>query len=172
VGTVGTPMTDYNADFIPLSIGSASQRASGRLTLNYHAKSGVYVNGTSAYTWRDNVTLDRTSYYTDGQLFYGDQVAMPDVFDYAVSVGYVSRRLELPITFSQQVTRGGGDIRRQDMPFVSNKMDVTRLDINALYYLPKLERLGLKLGITRTLRGRNVGESTTLQGGLLYIFSF
>jgi hypothetical protein len=172
VGTLGTPMADYNADFIPLSIGSASQRASGRLTLSYNGKSGLYLNGTSAYTWRGNVTLDRSSYYADGRLFYGDQVAMPDVFDYAISVGYVTRRLELPVTFSQQVTRGGGDIRRQDMPFVSNKMDVTRIDINALYYLPKLENLGLKFGVTRTLRGRNVGESTTLQGGLLYIFNF
>jgi len=172
VGAVGTPLADYTPDFYPLSIGSRSQRASGRLTLNYNPKSGLYLNATSAYTWRGNVTLDRTSYYTDGRLFYGDQVTMPDVFDYTVSAGYVKGRLELPISFSQQVTRGGGDIRRQDMPFVSNKMDMSRIDVNALFYVPPLRNLGLKLGVARTIRGRNVGESTTVQAGLLYIFQF
>jgi hypothetical protein len=33
----------------------------------------------------------------------------------------------VPITFSQQTTLGGGDIRRQDMPFVSNRMNLSRI---------------------------------------------
>ena len=172
VGAVGAPLSDYTPDFYPLSLGSASKRASGRLTLNYTSRRGLYLNGTTAYTWRDDVHLDRTSYYTGGQLVYGTQVPMPDVFDYSVSFGYSSGRLELPITFSQQVTRGGSDIRRQDMPFVSNKMDASRIDVTALYYLPKLENLGLRLAAARTLRGRNVGQSTTLQAGFLYVFHF
>ena len=61
---------------------------SGRLTLSFHAKRGWFLDGSSAYTWRDNVTLDRAAYFTDDQLFFSDQVAMPDVFDYTLSAGY------------------------------------------------------------------------------------
>jgi hypothetical protein len=70
------------------------------------------------------------------------------------------------------VTRGGSDIRRQDMPFVSNKMDMSRVDVAALYYLPGLDNLAIRLAAARTLRGRNVGRSTTVQAGFLYVFHF
>lgn len=172
VGSVAAPLSDYTPDFCPLSLGSASRRASGRLTLNYTSRGGLYLNGSGGYTWRDNVTLDRSTYYTDGQLVYSDQVPMPDVYDYTFSIGFSKRRLQVPISFSKQVTRGGGDIRRQDMPFVSNRMNASRLDAAVLYYLPRLQNLGLRLAGTRTLSGRNVGQSTTLQAGLLYIFHF
>jgi hypothetical protein len=97
---------------------------------------------------------------------------MPDVYDYAFSIGYTRGRLIAPVTFTRQVTRGGVDIRRQDMPFVSNRMNASRLDASVLYYLPGIKDLGIRLAGTRTLSGRNVGQSTTLQAGLLYVFHF
>ena len=172
VGSVATPLSDYTPDFYPLSLGSASRRASGRATLNYTSRHGLYLNGTGGYTWRDDVTLDRSTYYTDGQLFYSNQVAMPDVYDYAFSIGFSKGRTLIPISFSKMVTRGGGDIRRQDMPFVSNRMNASRLDASVLYYLPRAKDLGLRFAATRTLSGRNVGQSTTLSAGLLYVFHF
>ena len=172
VGSVAVPMSDYTPDFYPMSLGSASRRASGRVTLNYTSRGGLYLNGTGAYTWRDNVTLDRDTYFDGGRLVYSNQVAMPDVYDYAFSVGYTRGRMIAPVTFSKQVTRGGVDIRRQDMPFVSNRMNAARLDASILYYLPRMRDLGLRLAATRTLSGRNVGQSTTLQAGVLYVFHF
>ena len=172
VGAVGVPMSDYTPDFYPLSLGSHSRRASGRATLNYTSGGGLYVNGTGGYTWRDNVTLDRSSYYTDGRLIYSNEVAMPDVYDLGFSVGYNRGRILAPLTYMRQVTRGGDDIRRQDMPFVSNRMNASRIDASILYYLPQLPDLGVKLAATRTLTGRNVGRSTTLQAGVLYVFHF
>ena len=97
---------------------------------------------------------------------------MPDVYDYTFSIGYSKGRTLIPISFSQQVTRGGSDIRRQDMPFVSNRMNASRLDASVLYYLPQLNNLGVRFAATRTLSGRNVGQSTTLSAGLLYVFHF
>lgn len=172
VGSFSRALTDYTPDFYPLSIGSASQRYSGRATLNYTAGSGLYVNGTGAYTWRDDVTIDRASFFSDGRLHYGSVVPMPSVYDYSVSFGYNRGRTLLPITFSRQVTRGGGDIRRQDMPFVSDRMNMSKLDATLLYYPQRAQNLGLRLGVTRTLSGRNVGQSTALQAGLLYVFHF
>lgn len=172
VGSVAAPLSDYTPDFYPLSLGSASRRASGRVTLNYTSRGGLYLNGSGAYTWRDSVELDRSTYLADGHLVYSNQVPMPDVYDLAFSAGYTRGRLIAPMTFSKQVTRGGGDIRRQDAPFVSNRMNASRLDASILYYLPGIRDLGVRLAGTRTLSGRNVGQSTTLQAGILYVFHF
>ena len=128
--------------------------------------------GTGAYTWRDKVKLDRPYYYTNGQLFFSDEVAMPDVIEYTFRAGYSKHGLYVPISFSQQITAGGGDIRRQDMPFVSNRMDASRVDALAMYYLQKPKNLAVRLGATCAVSGRNVGQSTTLLAGLLYTVKF
>jgi hypothetical protein len=163
VGAAGIPASNYEPDFLPLSIGLASRRFSGRFTLNVQAHQGWFLTGSSAYTWRTKVTLDRPAYYTNGQLLLSDQVAMPDVFDYTVSAGYQRGRLCVPISLSQQRTLGGGDIRRQDMPFVSNRMNFVKVEGLVMYR-------GILLGISRIVSGRNVGQATTLRSGLFYTF--
>jgi len=172
VASASTPASDYVPDFLPMSIGLGSSSVAGRLTLSFRAKRGWFLDGSGAYTWRGNVGLDRSSYYTDGQLFLSDEVAMPDVFDYMISAGYQDRRFNIPISFRQQFTRGGGDIRRQDMPFVSNNMDYSRLEATAMYWPGKPRNLGVKLGAAYTVDGRNVGRATTLLAGLLYTIHF
>ena len=168
VASAGLPLTDYTPDFAPLSIGSGSKRVSGRFTLNTHAESGLYLNGSTAYTWRGGVKLDRPYYYTDGELFFTDEVDMPNVLDYVVSGGYMKRGVMATASFSQQHTLGGGDIRRQDMPFVSNRMNFSRVNAMVMAPIPKLHRLSFELAWGYTVRGRNVGQATTLTGGLLY----
>jgi hypothetical protein len=172
VVAAGTPASDYVADFLPMSIGMGSRRLSGRLTAQFHAKKGWFLRGTGAYTWRGRVTLDRPAYFTDGQLHMSDEVAMPDVFDYSVSAGYLSKGLHVPVSFSQQFTLGGGDIRRQDMPFVADRMNVSRLDAVVMYYLPKPANFSVRLGAMHTLSGRNVGKATAFAGGLFYQIHF
>jgi hypothetical protein len=97
---------------------------------------------------------------------------MPDVFDYTASAGYLDRRLHAPVYFTQQYTRGGGDIRRQDMPFVSNRMNFSKIGAFAQYWLPSPRNLSVRLEANHTLNGRNVGQSTTLTAGVFYIFHF
>lgn len=171
VGAAGIPAGNYTPDFLPLSIGLASRQFSGRFTLNFQAHEGWFLNGSAAYTWRTKVTLDRLAYYTNGQLYLSNEVAMPAVFDYTVSAGYHVGRLTIPISLSQQRTLGGGDIRRQDMPFVSNRMDFVRLEGLAMYAVPA-PQLGVRIGLSRIVSGRNVGQSTTLTGGLFHTFHF
>lgn len=173
VASAGLPVSDYTPDFLPLSIGSASHRFSGRLTLRFEAKRGWFVDGSAAYTWRGNVKLDRPAYYTDGRLFLSDEVAMPDVFNYTISAGYRKPGLLIPISFSEQSTLGGGDIRRQDAPFVSNRMNFSKLDALVMYSLPsKWKDLAVRVAATYTVSGRNVGQATTLTAGVLYTFHF
>jgi len=162
-GAAGIPASNYVPDFLPLSIGLASRQFSARFTLNFQAHRGWFVTGSAAHTWRANVKLDRPSYYTNGQLYLSNEVAMPDVFDYTVTAGYQRGRLCIPISLSQQRTLGGGDIRRQDMPFVSNRMDFVKVGALVMYR-------GIRLGGSRVVSGRNVGQATTLTGGLFYAF--
>lgn len=167
-----TPLTNYTPDFLPLSIGLGSRRVAARMTGHFRSRRGWFVNATSAYTWRDGVQLDRPYYYTDGRLTFSDRVKMPRVLDYALSSGYIRRDLVLSASFTQQRTQGGGDIRRQDMPFLSNRMNFSRVGAWAKIPLPKHEDLAVVAGYSYVVNGRNVGQSSTLTIGLVYLVHF
>lgn len=168
----GIPLTDYTPDFQPLSIGFGSKRVTGRFTGMLHTGPGPFATGSLGYTWRGTVTLDRPFYFTDGKLFMTDEVDMPEVFDWSVQAGYMKQGLMAAAVFAQQRVRGGGDIRRQDMPFVSNRMNFSKVGGLVMAPVPKLHDLALHVSLMYTLDGRNVGQATTLTGGLLYRFHF
>lgn len=167
VAAFTTPTSDYTPDFYPMSIGSQSRRVTGRGLLSWQGHKGLYVNASAAYTRRGNVTLARPAYYTNGQLYLSNEVQLPDVRETALTLGYQRRGLVVPVSLTQQRTLGGGDIRRQDMPFVSNRMNFTRLDARVQYTLPRLPGVILHAGAGRVLDGRNVGQSTSVLVGLL-----
>lgn len=168
VGAVGAPASNYTPDYLPLSIGSASRRATGRMVIGVQSNEWWFVNGSAGYTWRANVHLDRTAYFTQDQLYLTNEVEMPDVADYSLSAGYRAGRLCIPFFVTQQRTRGGGDIRRQDMPFVSNRMDFVKAGASVMYTLPVAQPVAIQLGAMRTLSGRNVGNSETYTAGVSY----
>lgn len=172
VGGGSVPVSDYTPDNLPFSIGLQANRIWGRGTLNYSFDNGWYVNGTTAYTWRSNFTLDRPAYYTDGQLVLSNEVWMPNVMDFSFAAGRIKNGLEVFVNYTQQNTLGGGDIRRQDMPFVSNRMNFSRLDLTGMYYLPAVPNLAVRAQVGYTLHGRNVGQSLYAMAGVLYTFHF
>jgi hypothetical protein len=135
-------------------------------------KQGWYLNGSAAYTWRSNVSLDRSTYYTNDQYYYTNEVEMPNVFDAFVTLGYHKQALQVEASFTQQNTLGGDDIRRQDMPFVSNRMNFSKVGALVMYYLPFPKYLAVRASVNQTVAGRNVGESTTVMGGLMYTIFF
>jgi hypothetical protein len=162
------PLSDYTPDFAPLSIGTQSKRITPRLTVNYQTDTGIYLNGTTAFTRRANVTLDRPYYFTDNQFFLTSEVEMPNVLESTVSVGYLKHDLNTYIGYTQHGTRAGGDIRRQDMPFVSNRVNYSQVSAMAMYPIPKINAVAFQFAAARVLDGRNVGQSTTLTFGFLY----
>lgn len=172
VGSLSAPLTDYSPDFLPMSIGMGSKTASVRLSGYYKFGGQWFVNASGGYMMRSNVFLDRPSYYTDGQLFMTNEVALPNVFDYFLSAGYKKGPLQAEVNFAQQGMLHGGDIRRQDMPFVSNKMNFSKAGVLVMYYLPKSRNFAVRGAASYTVAGRNVGQSTTLMAGLLYTFHF
>ena len=171
VVAAGFPLTDYNLELLPLSIGTRSSRLSGRFTANVQTGPGWYVDGSTAYTWRSNTTLDRPYFFTDDEFVMSDEVNMPDVFDYVVHVGYLKHGLNTHFAFTQQQTLGGGDIRRQDIPFPSNRMNFIKLGGMAMYPVPKLNPLAFQFSYVYTVTGRNVGQANAFTIGLLYTFN-
>jgi len=165
-GVAALPTSNYTPDFYPLSIGTAGRRAAGHLILDFQSNSAWFTTASASYMWCSNVRLNRSSYYTNGQLYLTNEVVMPNVVDYTLSAGLDRGHWRVPISLVQQRTLGGGDIRRQDMPFVSNRMDFVKLDGGVMYALPR--NVSISLGAGRVLTGRNVGQSTTFTSGLVY----
>lgn len=164
------PMSNYEPDFDPVSIGLHSTSAMARGLIDY--KYGwFFVNGSAQYIQRSNITLDRNSYYTTG-LIYSNRVYMPNANNYMFSTGYNSVHLHVEGMFSQSTTLGGFDIRKNDMPFPSNRMNYTLAGGLVKYSFDKVAGLELTAGGNYVLTGRNVGQSTTWYGGALYLFNF
>lgn len=170
IGGAGAPTSDYTPDFQPMSIGLGARRATLRGALHLQDRTGWFLDGSAGRAWRSTVHLDRPAYYTDGRLTLSDEVAMPDVADYAAGLGFQDARWCVPVMLVGQRTLGGGDIRRQDMPFVSNRMNFTRLQARAMYTLPFAPGLALDAGAARTLGGRNVGRATAVSAGATLAF--
>jgi hypothetical protein len=97
---------------------------------------------------------------------------MPGVFDWKVSTGFRKKRVFVPVSLSQQRTLGGGDIRRQDMPFISNQMDFTKASASVMYGLTVPTDLAIQIGASRILNGRNVGQATGITAGVFHTFHF
>lgn len=171
VGGVSLPLTNYVADYLPLSIGLRSKTASARLVLDYE-KGNFFATASGTYVFRDNIKIDRTSYYTTA-LHLSNEVNMPNGGNFNFRTGIRSRRLIAEAVFNSWKTFGGFDITKNNAPFPSNKMNATTAGLNFKYIaFPKIEHLSLLAGGGTTIAGRNVGQSTNFYGGFFYILDF
>nr|MBC7612398.1 hypothetical protein [Pseudopedobacter sp.] len=167
---LSTPINNYVIDYQPLAIGMGSTNLTGRINIDYLVKR-FYLTLASAYVRRSNIQLDRNSYYTD-RLINSNQVAMPDLLLFNVGTGYRNGNTIAEIAFSNMTSLGGFDIRRNDMPFPSNRMNATTVGGNLKYNLAKFSALTLVGGGNYVIAGRNVGQNYNLNGGLFYIINF
>lgn len=170
LGGLSFPTTNYIADFLPLSIGLHSTNLTGRLMADYQL-GRFFATASGSYIYRSNITLDRTSYYTTSQ-HNTNKVDMPDVAMEQFRTGYRSAYLIAEVIATNVNTLGGFDIRRNDMPFPSNKMNSTSLGFNVKYTFKSVEGLSLIANGSRVLAGRNVGQSTMFGGGIFYVLDF
>lgn len=167
IGKVTFPLSNYVVDFLPLSIGLGSKTASLRGMVDYQF-SKFFVTVSGAYTLRSNVDIDRTAYYTT-EMHYSKEVEMPNTTDYNVRAGYRSKYWLAEAIYSDMYTLGGFDIRKNDMPFPSNEMNARRIGANFKHTLKQVRGLEIVAGAMYTLHGRNVGQSTTYNGGIFYL---
>lgn len=170
IGGYSLPASNYAADFLPLSIGLRSRNLSLRAMADYQL-GWFFVTGSATYVSRSNITIDRSAYYTT-EMHYTNKVDMPDAASFNFRTGYRQGNLIAEAVVDNWTTLGGFDITRNNMPFPSNKMNATRVGANFKYEITKLRGLSLIGGGNYTVAGRNMGQATTVYGGIFYILDF
>lgn len=170
IGGYSFPVSDYTADFLPLSIGLESKNLSVRGMADYQRGSWfATVSGT--YVRRSNIKIDRDAYYTT-EMHYSNEVEMPDMAAFNFRSGYRDKGLIAEATADNMTTLGGFDITRNNMPFPSNKMSVTRIGFNFKYDMPFHPNLSLTGNAFTTVAGRNMGQSSGFNAGIFYVLDF
>ena len=171
IAGVSAPLTNYVADYLPLSIGTQSKTASLRLLADAQ-KENWYLTASAAYVLRSEVTIDRDAYYTT-EMIYSNKVAMPDLFLYNLRLGWrdgADKYFELVL--DRMNTLGGFDIRKNNMPFLSNDMEFLRAGVNLKYPIPGTNGFSVMANAMQTISGRNMGRATMLNAGFTYQFEF
>lgn len=168
---VSSPISNYVADYLPLSIGLGAKTASVRILTDIQKKS-MFMTFSGSYLGRSNVTIDRNSYYTD-RLVYSNQVNMPNACNFNLRFGYRQNPDNyIEIVGDYMNTIGGFDIRKNDMPFISNDMEWTRIAISGKKGIPRISGLSIMGGAFCTLAGRNMGQSTGWSAAAVYQHEF
>lgn len=171
LGSFSTPLSDYSADYLPLSLGLKSKTVSLRLMGDYQ-RGNFFTTLSGAYVKRANITIDRDAYFTD-EMHYTNEVDMPDAISVNFRAGYRSNRLIAEFVIDNWVTQSGGfDITNNNMPFPSNTMNALKYGISSKYTFKKIPELSLVAGYNYVVQGRNVGKSDTFYGGLFYVINF
>jgi len=168
IGGYATPTSNYTADLLPLSIGLKSKTAMLRLMADYE-RGNWFATVSGTYNFRNNVTLDRNTYYTT-ELHYTNEVKMPDATYFNVRAGYRTSTWIVEAIADKWTTLGGFDITKNNMPFISNKMNATKLGMHIKYDTDFINGLSLVADGFTTVAGRNVGQASGFSGGIFYIF--
>ena len=167
---VSAPLSNYVADYLPLSLGLRSKTLSLRAMADYQVGK-LFATLSGTYVFRDNIKIDRDEYYTT-EMHYTNKVEMPNALSFNFRAGYRHNDIIAEAFLDNWTTLGGFDITRNNMPFPSNKMNATRLGANVKYHLKNLKRLQLVVNGNHVIAGRNVGQSTGINAGLFYIINF
>ena len=168
VGGFSTPLTNYQIDYLPLTIGLGSTNLTSRAMAEFQHRRFT-ISGSATYIWRSNVKIDRTSYY-DTRQHITNEVQMPDASQYQLRTGYRGRYLLAEALVTNWTTLGGFDITRNNMPFPSNRMNMTTVGASFKYTLKQYTHLSLLAGANYTVEGRNVGQATAFNAGIFYAF--
>lgn len=167
IGGYSLPLTDYVADFLPMSIGLQSENISLRGMADYQ-RGAWFGTISGTYIRRSNIEIDRTSYYTT-EMHYTNEVKMPDAASFNVRAGYRNKGLIAEAVLDVWKTLGGFDITRNNMPFPSNEMNATRVGFNFKYDMPFHPQLSLTGNAFTTIAGRNMGQATGFNAGIFYV---
>ncbi len=174
IGLAGftVPMSDYNPDYLPLSLGLGCKEGIFRIMGDYqYGKFTATLSG--AYIRRGNIKIDRDAYFTNDEYIYSNEVIMPDVITNTMRIGFRSNQFVADIAYENMITLGKiFDITRNNMPFPSNTMNQSKIGINGKFNFKKPNGLALVGGYTKVLEGRNVGQAKTFYTGIFYVLNF
>lgn len=168
VAGFSVPVSNYIADFMPLSIGLRAKTATIRLVSDVRLEHGWFLTFNMGFTHRSNIFIDRDAYQFDGQLYYTNEVPVPNLADLSGRIGYQKDKLQAEFWFEHTKSLKGDDIRYNDMPFPTNRMTGTSLGIFAKYYV--YNGLAINVNVGKVVSGRNIGQSSVWMAGVSYFF--
>ena len=166
------PISDYIPDAMPYSIGNQSKTIGGNALVHYMMDKNFYLTLQWGYIYRDNITIDASSYFYQDRLYYTNEVFVPNLILYGAKIGYDVERFRAEGWLSVQNSQGGSDIRLNDKPYPFNRMSFTKVGLAGKYHLKKIPNLSLTASAGYTLKGRNVGQSFSYLAGIQYILKF
>lgn len=166
LGGYTTPLSGYVVDHLPLSIGLGTKNLIGRGMVDFQHKRWN-ITASAAYVRRSNVSIDRTAYYTT-EMHYTNEVRMPDAAQYQLRAGYRGKYLLAEALLNNWTTLGGFDMTRNNMPFPSNRMNMTSVGVQLKYSWKSHPDLSFIAGGATTLAGRNMGKATSFNIGAFY----
>lgn len=164
LGSYSTPLTNYVKDYLPLSIGLGSNTAMARIMADYQL-GNFFTTASAAFFSRSNVTIDRIAYYTT-RMHYTNQVEMPTMSNFNFRAGYRSGKGYAEAIVDIMRTNGGFDMTRNNMPFLSNQMNASRIGLGFKYNFGKVEGLSAVGNAMYTIAGRNMGQATSISAGV------
>lgn len=169
-GIVGgsMPASNYVPDFLPMSIGLQAKSATGRLLVNYKHKTGIYLTAHASYMIRSKIHVDRDSYLSYSKVYNTNEVAVPNATDVAARLGYLKKGIQAEVFLERFACVSGDEIRRNDMPFPTNKMEMNNVGAYVKYQ-PK--NIGVNARVNYVLNGLNVGQTFGYSVGLLFQFN-
>ncbi|AYQ33433.1 hypothetical protein [Runella sp. SP2] len=170
-GLIGAsiPVSKYVPDFLPMSIGLQCRTVSARILPSFQHKSGAYVTGHWTYSWRSNIYVDRDAYQADDRVYNTNEVSVPNATDWGARVGILKRKWQTEVFVENFSCVNGDNIRRNDMPFPTNKMEATTV---GWYGKLQPKALGMNARVSYVTNGLNMGQSTSIMVGVLYLFNF
>jgi hypothetical protein len=170
VGGMSAPLSNYTPDILPLSIGLHSKTASIRAMVDFQ-QHNWFSTASGTYIYRGNVKLDRNTYYTT-ELHYSNMVQMPNATNINIRGGYRSETWIIEAIANKWITNGGFDISKNNIPFVSNKMNATTLGLHIKYETNFVNGLSFVADGMTTIAGRNIGQTSGFTVGAFYIMDF
>ncbi len=169
VAGVMVPASNYVAEFMPLSIGNKATDLQLRGMLTYQIpNTKLYANALVGYHKRGVTILDRDSYLVGTKMINTNTADVPDAFEASFKVGYLKWDNQIELYVDHYACVAGDAIRRNDMPFVTNKVMMTSVGLYGKYQ-PK--QWGLNTRVQRVLQGENTAQMITYSVGLLYQFT-
>lgn len=169
VGGITVPVSNYVSEFMPLSIGNKATDLQVRGMLTYQIpNTKFYTNALVGYHLRGVSKLDRDSYLNGITMINTATADVPDAMEASFKVGYLKWDNQVELYVDHFACVSGDNMRRNDMPFPTNKTMMTSVGIYGKYQ-PK--NIGVNARIQHVLQGVNTAQMTTYSVGLLYQFT-
>lgn len=170
-GGFSLPASAYLSDYMPFSLGLGTKELSLRGIVKYELNNGLYIRASYAYLHRTTTEAERDYYYADKGI-YTTTMDVPNATSAEVALGswLLNRSIQIEATAMTQTSLTGDDIRRQNQPQPTNKMDFTNANVRFRYFPTFFKGFSLIGGYSQVFEGRNIGKSSVISGGITYQF--